>query len=744
MAWIRPLCLLVFMFHLVAGASRQTVPVPLHYEYLGGEAHWARFGAIDERCFRLEVAQTQFLELGSYTNEDDEFYILRGSGDVSTYFEDATLLTLSHYGVSFGHDCGYRLRIQPLRMFVIQLDKDDDGPKRCAIELCCELFDARDSLLVRAQVANEGVEDIEDGDESGYAALLDKTLHGALVKLWGSQVLFTSNPLGEGRVTKHAAATYGFTPQPLALPSCADSLFTISRSPLLHHASPTMAVSGAMRTGRAPSGEQGREVTVGLLPFENATGREELLSQVRSVQTIFAQTLSHSQVLTIMERERLSAILHEQALGLSGIMNDSTVVKVGELSGVKTMIAGRVSAAGSYYLLSARLINVETSAVVAGATVQCADILGLPECAAQLAARLLYGFCEERIEYNRNVMSAPMPCPQASAAVSAAVDDSWAVVHNPAVLMKLNRRDINFYFSPAARLRGTLDGTKTSTVQPLWQDIGTNVAIPLTPHIASGFAIRHHYGYPELDTRTSRGAYAFKQEHTSLTVPLGVGLNPSLSLGASLQADVLEYNISGPGRQTVLGSGWHLRGMAGALLTITPRFRAALTYAPRSLYEQVRESRTDEEEGYAAEGIAEDKLRVGIATYPLEWLFFFSDLQMHRFEHYSRIQPGFSLGMQLTHSGKLPLLPSSSAYGMLPVTLGYDHQPYHPVWGTQHKYLSIGSGYFVNNLYVRWSLRFSMEPSEDRRIALGSADERVQLDEYRFVEPLFITVGYRF
>jgi len=66
----------------------------------------------------------------------------------------------------------------------------------------------------------------------------------------------------------------------------------------------------------------------------------------------------------VYERTRVEAILREQGFQHSGCTSAECVVEIGQLVGVEDIIVGEVGRLGAAYLMSARLIDVETGRVV--------------------------------------------------------------------------------------------------------------------------------------------------------------------------------------------------------------------------------------------------------------------------------------------------------------------------------------------------------------------------------------------
>ncbi|MEZ4799487.1 MAG: CsgG/HfaB family protein [Flavobacteriales bacterium] len=81
--------------------------------------------------------------------------------------------------------------------------------------------------------------------------------------------------------------------------------------------------------------------TIALLPFENASGQNGLDAKV-SAYTLDALTSINDPFLRIVDREHMQAILQEQKLQLSGVVDDATAVSVGQLVGAQAILTGTV------------------------------------------------------------------------------------------------------------------------------------------------------------------------------------------------------------------------------------------------------------------------------------------------------------------------------------------------------------------------------------------------------------------
>jgi TolB-like protein len=80
--------------------------------------------------------------------------------------------------------------------------------------------------------------------------------------------------------------------------------------------------------------------------------------------------LMKSARIRLIQRSQMQEILKEQGFEQSGCTSDVCAVEVGQLLGVQKMVIGSVGMAGSYTVLSVRIIDVSTGAVVVNESVK--------------------------------------------------------------------------------------------------------------------------------------------------------------------------------------------------------------------------------------------------------------------------------------------------------------------------------------------------------------------------------------
>ena len=111
----------------------------------------------------------------------------------------------------------------------------------------------------------------------------------------------------------------------------------------------------------APAFAAAPPLTVAVFNFEAAD--DGLRDAGPKIATLLNALLSAEGGLITLERAELEKALGEQELGLSGTVKAETAAKVGQLTGAKVLVTGRVFKAGNETLAVAKIISSETSRV---------------------------------------------------------------------------------------------------------------------------------------------------------------------------------------------------------------------------------------------------------------------------------------------------------------------------------------------------------------------------------------------
>jgi hypothetical protein len=126
-------------------------------------------------------------------------------------------------------------------------------------------------------------------------------------------------------------------------------------------------------------------LTVAVFDFESKD--EAVRDQGPKVAALVNAHLSAEPQIITVERAELEKVLGEQELGLAGTANPETAAKVGQLTGAKVLVTGRVFKADGQTCIVAKVIGTETSRVY-GAMVQGGSSAKLADLAADLAQQI--------------------------------------------------------------------------------------------------------------------------------------------------------------------------------------------------------------------------------------------------------------------------------------------------------------------------------------------------------------------
>jgi hypothetical protein len=126
-------------------------------------------------------------------------------------------------------------------------------------------------------------------------------------------------------------------------------------------------------------------LTVAVFDFES---KDEAVRDLgpKAAALVNANLSAEPQIITV-ERAELEKVLGEQELGLSGTVNESSAAKVGQLTGAKVLVTGRVFKADSQTVIVAKVIGTETSRVY-GEMVQGGSSATLVDLSSSLAKKI--------------------------------------------------------------------------------------------------------------------------------------------------------------------------------------------------------------------------------------------------------------------------------------------------------------------------------------------------------------------
>jgi hypothetical protein len=126
-------------------------------------------------------------------------------------------------------------------------------------------------------------------------------------------------------------------------------------------------------------------LTVAVFDFES---KDEAVRDLGpKVATLVNANLSAEPQIITVERAELEKVLGEQELGLSGTVDPNSAAKIGQLTGAKVLVTGRVMKADGQTIIVAKVIGTETSRVY-GEIVQGGSSATLGDLSSSIAKKI--------------------------------------------------------------------------------------------------------------------------------------------------------------------------------------------------------------------------------------------------------------------------------------------------------------------------------------------------------------------
>ncbi len=147
----------------------------------------------------------------------------------------------------------------------------------------------------------------------------------------------------------------------------------------------TMLALALLSCGAVLSRAADTVLTVAVFDFESKD--ESVRDMGPKVATLINANLSAEPQINTVERADLDKILGEHELGLSGTVSPDSAAKVGQLTGAKVLVTGRVFKANGEMFIVAKIIGTETSRVY-GELVKGGEKASLSDLCADLAKKI--------------------------------------------------------------------------------------------------------------------------------------------------------------------------------------------------------------------------------------------------------------------------------------------------------------------------------------------------------------------
>jgi len=132
--------------------------------------------------------------------------------------------------------------------------------------------------------------------------------------------------------------------------------------------------------------------TIAVFPFDNnaVTDRERLDFLREWLPDAFAERITQSGEMRVVERRELLRILQEQKLAASDLAARETRLRLGRITGAQTLLFGGFSALAEQMQIDARIVDAESGVVLQSLSVR-GDAGAARQLAGQLSDQLLNG-----------------------------------------------------------------------------------------------------------------------------------------------------------------------------------------------------------------------------------------------------------------------------------------------------------------------------------------------------------------
>ncbi len=107
-----------------------------------------------------------------------------------------------------------------------------------------------------------------------------------------------------------------------------------------------------------------------VLYFDNLSGRNRHEAFGKALTEMLISDLSQTKGITVVERQKLEELNEELALGLTGLVDESTAPQVGKMLGAAYIMAGSYDISRRDVTVTYKVVNVETAVVVAAGTAE--------------------------------------------------------------------------------------------------------------------------------------------------------------------------------------------------------------------------------------------------------------------------------------------------------------------------------------------------------------------------------------
>ncbi|HWR72441.1 MAG TPA: FlgO family outer membrane protein, partial [Nitrospirota bacterium] len=134
-----------------------------------------------------------------------------------------------------------------------------------------------------------------------------------------------------------------------------------------------------------PAGASFKKTKIAVLDFQLHGERHETTDMGKIVAEWLITALVKEGRFDVIERSLLEKVLHEQKLGVSGVVDEQYASRLGKVLGAKVVITGSLMKLQNMTEVNARIIDVETGAVIAAEIARSTSTAKLEDLVVQMA-----------------------------------------------------------------------------------------------------------------------------------------------------------------------------------------------------------------------------------------------------------------------------------------------------------------------------------------------------------------------
>ncbi len=145
-----------------------------------------------------------------------------------------------------------------------------------------------------------------------------------------------------------------------------------------------------------------KKTKIAVLDFQLHGERHETADMGKIVAEWLITALVKEGRFDVIERSLLEKVLHEQKLGVSGVVDEQYASRLGRVLGAKVVISGSLMKLQNMTEVNARIIDVETGAVIAAEIARSTSTAKLEDLVVQMADKIIKDFPLEGYVVRRN------------------------------------------------------------------------------------------------------------------------------------------------------------------------------------------------------------------------------------------------------------------------------------------------------------------------------------------------------